>query len=359
MRILHITNSLRGGGVQNFLLSLLPEQVKQGHKVCLIVIEKYDYEYCEKLERILMSYRVTVIRLNKIRNNKFSLINTLTTCRKCVNEFNPEIVNTHLNLAHVYGAISIMGHNIKHVLTIHNAPDRWSIDVKLLCKNKPLIFCSQSAYKMRLQNSKMMRAIDNGVSRGIVHTDAIVDLRKELGLNPSDKIIVSVGSLRPQKNYTFLKEIVDYVNDSSLHFCICGGNYGQGYISMDEFKDYANIHCLGLRSDIAAIENGADLFLSCATFEGLPIAVLEAYFNGIPCVLSPIPQHKNIADVDKVYIPKAFDAKSFAQKIYAALAEQEGHDIIYNRRKPQIEKYSISHSCKEYIDFYKEILNAK
>lgn len=359
MRILHITNSLRGGGVQNFLLSLLPEQVKQGHKVCLIVIEKYDYEYCEHLEEILQSYNVQVLRLNKTRHNKVSLIRTLQSCRRQVWLFHPDIINTHIGLAHLYGAVSVTGRNIKQVLTIHNAPERWSTVIKLCCKNRPLIFCSRSAYEMRLQNSKMMRAIDNGVSSDIVHTDAIVDLRKELGLNPSDKIIVSVGSLRPQKNYTFLKEIVNYVNDSSLHFCICGGNYGQGYISMDEFKDYANIHCLGLRSDIAAIENGADLFLSCATFEGLPIAVLEAYFNGIPCVLSPIPQHKNIADVDKVYIPKAFDAKSFAQKIYAALAEQEGHDIIYNRRKPQIEKYSISHSCKEYIDFYKEILNAK
>ena len=32
MKIVHIANCLRGGGIQNFLLSLLPEQVKQGHK---------------------------------------------------------------------------------------------------------------------------------------------------------------------------------------------------------------------------------------------------------------------------------------------------------------------------------------
>lgn len=359
MRILHITNSLRGGGVQNLLLSLLPEQVKQGHEVCLIVIEKYDYEYCEHLEDVMQAYKVKVLRLNKRRHDKISLIKTLQSCRKLVRSLNPDIVNTHIGLAHLYGAVAVMGHGIKQVLTIHNAPERWSVEIKLCCKNKPLIFCSQAAYKMRLQNSKLMRAIDNGVSRDIVHTDAIVDLRKELGLASSDKVIVLVGSLRPQKNYTFLKEIVNYVNDPSLHFCICGGNYGQGYVSMDEFKDYANIHCLGLRSDVTAIENGADLFLSCATFEGLPIAVLEAYFNGIPCVLSPIPQHKNIADVDKVHIPAAFDAKSFAEKIYAALAEQEEHDAIYNRRKTQIEKYSIAHTCKEYVDFYGEILHAK
>ena len=64
MRILHITNCLRGGGIQNFLLSLLPEQVKQGHEVSLVVIEQYDYDYCRHLDGILTSNGVTVICLN-------------------------------------------------------------------------------------------------------------------------------------------------------------------------------------------------------------------------------------------------------------------------------------------------------
>lgn len=55
MEIVHITNCLRGGGVQNFLLSLLPEQVRQGHMVELIFIERYSYDYCYHLESILNS----------------------------------------------------------------------------------------------------------------------------------------------------------------------------------------------------------------------------------------------------------------------------------------------------------------
>lgn len=359
MRILHITTCLRGGGVQNFLLSLLPEQVKQGHEVWLFVIEKYDYDYCEHLEGVLLGHGVRVVRLNKKRHDKLSLVKTLLSCRRRVKKLRPDIINTHVGLGHLYGAVAVLGRGIKHVLTVHNAPERWSADVKLFCCGKPLVFCSQAAYEMRLQNSGKMCAIDNGVSRDIVHTDAVVDLRKELGLAPTDKVIVSVGSLRPQKNYVFLKELVERMADPSLHFCICGGNYGAGYVSTGEFKDYGNIHCLGLRSDVSAIENGADLFLSCATFEGLPIAVLEAYFNGIPCVLSPIPQHKNIADVYKVYVPESFEAESFATEINKALAEGEAHDAVYEKRKVQIEQYSISHACAKYIEFYKEVLDGK
>lgn len=359
MRILHITASLRGGGVQNFLLSLLPEQLKQGHEVSLIVIEKYDYDYCKHLDHVLQNHGVNVVCLNKIRHNKISMFKTLFLCRKYVKELKPDIVNTHIGLGHFYGAVSVIGRNIKHVLTVHNAPERWSFYVKLLCSGSPLIFCSQSAYDMRLQNSNKMCAINNGVCRDIVHTDNVVNLRTELGLKSTDKVILLVGSLRPQKNYVFLKEIVDKINDSSLHFCICGGNYGVGYVSIDEFKEYPNIHCLGLRSDVSAIENTADLFLSCSTFEGLPIAVLEAYFNGVPCVLSPIPQHKDIAEVYKVYLPDSFDVMSFIEKIKMALAEYEEHDAIYEKRKSQIEQYSISHACRKYIEFYQDALDEK
>ena len=360
MQIIHITDCLRGGGIQNFLLSLLPEQVKQKNDVMLIVIEQYDYDYCRHLDSVLTSNGVKVICLNKIKHNKASMIRTIVTCRSVIGEIQPDIINTHGTMSHIYGAVSVLGKPFPQVITVHNAPEPWSWSCKLLCKNKPLIFCSKSAYDMRQQNARKMTAIDNGISPDIVRSTNKVDLRQELSLDPSDKVIVLVGSLRPQKNYEFLKDIVDEAKDPLLHFCICGGNYGEGYVSASVFNGYEkNIHLLGLRSDVSAIENGADLFLSCAKFEGLPIAVLEAYFNGIPCVLSPIPQHKNISNVYKVYIPESFDPLSFYKEINKALSEKESHDEIFEKRKKQIAQYSISMTCNKYLDFYSKIINDK
>lgn len=357
MKIVHITNCLRGGGIQNFLLSLLPEQASKNNKVLLIVIEKYDYEYCNHLEQLLSQNSITVIRLNKLKSNKFSLIKTIIKCRSIVGKINPDIVNTHGEMSHVYGALSVMGKNIKQIITIHNAPEVWPFSAKFLCGKKPLIFCSNAAYNLKQQTCTEATTISNGINDKIVRTNNLHDLRKELNLNNSDKIVVLVGSMRPQKNYSFLKKIADEIKDQSIHFCICGGSYGAGYINTDEFESYKNIHCLGLRSDVSAIENSADLFLSCSKFEGLPIAVLEAYFNGIPCVLSPIVQHINISNVYNVYIPKDFHAKSFIDCIYKALSNTESHDEILSKRKLQIEQYSIKNTAIKYIEFYNKILN--
>ena len=360
MKIIHITNCLRGGGIQNFLLSLLPEQVKFNHDVELIVIEKNTHEYSDYLAALLRKNGVNVFFLNKERSNKISLMRTLYLCRKRVFYKKPDIVNTHGEMSHIYGAFSTILSDIPHCITIHNAPEKWDRLNIWLNTNKPMIYCSDSAYDLRVQKSKQYVVINNGVSPAIIKNESVVDLRTELGLTKEDKIIVSVGSLRKQKNYDFLKSIVEVLNDEHIHFCICGGNYGQGYIETGSFKKYKNIHFLGLRSDITAIENGSDVFLSCAVFEGLPIAVLEAYFNGIPCVLSPIIQHKRISqDIYACYIPKDFTAESFVDSIKKAFSLMENHEDIYAKRKASIHRYTVEITAKNYIDFYRKICNEK
>ena len=52
MKIIHILNSLKGGGIQNFILSLAPEQKKLGCDVSIIVVDRDTYEYSKHLKDI-------------------------------------------------------------------------------------------------------------------------------------------------------------------------------------------------------------------------------------------------------------------------------------------------------------------
>jgi glycosyltransferase involved in cell wall biosynthesis len=357
MKILHLLHSLRGGGIQNLLLSLAPEQAKQGNDLTVVVIDEYDSEYCLHLEAILISKNVKVVRLNKTRGNKLSLIKAIYKLSKTIKSFRPDIINSHAEISHFYCAIATIFTNIPHVITVHNAPEEWNSILKLLCKNKPLIFCSQSAYDLRQQESNLMVVINNGISKEIIHSNEIADLRMEFGLSASARIIILVGSLRPQKNYPFLKEIVAELKEENIHFFVCGGGrVADGEIDSRDFVKYETIHFLGLRQDVSAIENGADLFLSCSTYEGLPIAVLEAFFNGIPCVLSPIEQHLQISDIPECWTPELFDAFSFSKTIKVALQTNKSHTEIYNERKSFLAQYSIEEASKKYVSFYKKVL---
>lgn len=356
MKITHIVNCSRGGGILNFLVALTAEQVKKNHDVTIVIVEASDAstdEYARHKEEIMILNGVKVHHLDKKRKNKLSLLQTLSKCRKFIKGQAPQIVNTHGALSHIYGAVSTMKGNAVHCITIHSSPEKWDRLNMFLNKRKPLIFCSDAAHEAREQPNRNFTVISNGISPQITKSAATTDLRAELNLPEDARIVVLAGSLRPLKNYDFLKEITVALNDSNIHFCVCGGNYGEGYISTDSFEDFPTIHFMGLRSDISAIENGSDVFMSCSTIEGLPIAVLEAFFNGIPCVLSPIVPHKQIGEgIPACFIPEDFTAGSFVASLRQALDIKESHSRIYEMRTPHLLKYSISGTAEKYTEFY-------
>lgn len=368
MKIVHVLPSLKGGGIQNFLFSLIPEQVKLGHTVSVIVTDEDNIEYSNHRKIELESIGVKVYNLNRKISNKVSFFKTWLTCRQTVSLINPDIVNSHGTYSHNAAEFATLGTKIKHCCTIHNGPEPWSRLSKFINKYTPLIFCSDAALELREQESSIMTAINNGVELNSIRVKDKVDLHKELGIPADDKIVVLVGSSRPQKNYSFLIKIVEYLKDEHIHFCICGGQYkvnrkgenNTNYIDLEQFSKYSNIHLLGLRNDVSAILNGADVYLSCSLKEGLPISALEGFFSGIPCVLSPILQHTMISgNINSCYVPQKFEPKDFVECINKALANTDTHEEIYKRREKTLENFKIDRCAKEYIAFYKKIINEK
>lgn len=369
MNIIHILPTLQGGGIMNFLYSLTPEQVNLGNKVSIIVTDKEFKNYSDERADLLRKMGVDVYFLNRIISNKISTISTIVKCRKLINKLKPDIVNTHTSICHVFGSLATKYTRFVHCCTIHSAPESWSRSTKLLIGSKPLIYCSDAALELRGQEGKPMVAINNGVDTKLIRTTDIVDLKKELNIPNDHKVVVLLGSQRPPKNYPFLIKIVETLKDETIHFCICGGNnkvasagskYNSGYISISQFEAYKNIHLLDLRNDVPAVLNGSDVYLSCSIREGLPISALEAFFSGIPCVLSPIVQHTNIArGISECYVPDSFDEASFINCLYQALNSGKSHDDIFAEREEQLKVFQIDRCAKEYQEFYAQIIDEK
>lgn len=366
MKITHILPSLKGGGIQNFIFSLAPEQKSLGNDVSIIVTDEDYNEYSDGKKRQLENSGIIVYNLDRKVSDKHSFFSALRKCRKIIGNKCPDIVNTHGVICHILGSLSTIGLKTVHCCTIHSGPEHWSRSVKLIVGKKPLIYCSDSALELRAQKGAPMVAINNGINVDLARSSFTVDLHKELNLNQEDKLIILVGSQRPPKNYPFLIKIVENLNKPHIHFCVCGGNYkvenkggsnNKNYISTEIFERYSNIHLLGIRDDVPAILNGSDVYLSCSIKEGLPISALEAFFAGIPCVLSPIVQHVSISEgIQECYIPEKFDEDSFINAIHKALASNKKHEEIYNTRKQVLQKFTIERCAKEYIDFYKELI---
>lgn len=120
--------------------------------------------------------------------------------------------------------------------------------------------------------------------------------RKELGLQPDDYVILSVGEVNKNKNHEVIIRAIGQIKTHShkayrhLHYLICGKGPMEPELRklahILDVKDH--IHFLGYRSDICQICQASDLFVFMSLREGLPVALMEALACGLPVVCSAI-----------------------------------------------------------------------
>ena len=100
-----------------------------------------------------------------------------------------------------------------------------------------------------------------------------------------------------------------------------------------------------------------DCFLNTSLYEGLPITVLEAFFIGIPCVLSPILSHEEIGQaMPYCYLAKSFAKESFKESLDGVFNLALDKDMVKTERQSKLQKFNISSTAKSYLNFYKQVM---
>jgi len=161
-----------------------------------------------------------------------------------------------------------------------------------------IISVSQSLKDMLIQNgvdAGKIRVISNGVDSDIYCPGIRETSRKQLGLAPDTKLVVSLGNIQRRKGYDLLIEaIAAYCKDPRFHCVILGGvNESATKASLD-----ASIQQLGMKDQVCFFGQAepyvvvqwlraADLFVLPTRREGCCNAVLEALSTGVPVITTP------------------------------------------------------------------------
>lgn len=125
-------------------------------------------------------------------------------------------------------------------------------------------------------------------------------LRGELGLQSTDQLVVAIGNLYPVKGHGVLLEALALLAPRfpRLHVAIAG----RGELELPLQRRAAELqlsdrfHLLGLRSDVANVLAGADLFVLPSLSEGVPLALLEAMLTARPVVASAVGEVPTVLD---------------------------------------------------------------
>lgn len=114
--------------------------------------------------------------------------------------------------------------------------------------------------------------------------------RKQLGISEETVVIGHVGRFVQQKNHELLLEVFkECCTESSNIKLLC---IGDG-ILLERMKEKAaklkiadKVIFMGRRDDVDLLLNAMDIFVLPSHFEGFPVSLVEAYCNGLPCVIS-------------------------------------------------------------------------
>jgi glycosyltransferase involved in cell wall biosynthesis len=117
-------------------------------------------------------------------------------------------------------------------------------------------------------------------------------IRAELGIEPGQPVVVTVGFLRKEKAYEVLIEAAAQIAPSvpGLRVLIAGGGPEQAKLQalIDDLGLSEVVTLLGIRGDVPDLLAAADIAVCCSDFEGGPLAVMEYMGAGLPVVATRV-----------------------------------------------------------------------
>ena len=206
-----------------------------------------------------------------------------------------------------------------------------------------LITINQEDYdlaKRKMKAAKVVYVPGIGVDTAAFSCEEtdLTALREELGLNPEDKVVLSVGELSRRKNHKVVLEAIAKISYPGIHYLICGIGPEEENLRLlaKELGMEDRLHLLGFRRDIPKLLALADVYAFPSLQEGLPVALMEAMAAGKAVVCSGIRGNWDLIEPNcGGFLLATNDAKGFAGEIsrlltIPSIAEKMG---FYNRRR--------------------------
>ena len=218
------------------------------------------------------------------------------------------LAHSHEFTMAVYGAWAARTAGIPHVITMHGSRYyagrlQRRIAMRLAVQSSAATVAVSGSLSRHLAQDLWVRrarvvTIPNGVRPPLPAGPST--LRGELGLQSTDRLVVAVGNLYPVKGHRVLLEALALlaVRFPRLHVAIAGRGDLEGPLQRRaaELQLTDRFHLLGLRSDVANVLSGADVFVLPSLSEGVPLALLEAMLTARPVIASAVGEVPTVLD---------------------------------------------------------------
>jgi glycosyltransferase involved in cell wall biosynthesis len=158
----------------------------------------------------------------------------------------------------------------------------------------------------------------------------------EKGPRGSGLRLVSVGNLRPPKNYLYaLEAFKDMPGGVTLD--IYGDGELRGVLEERIRRDNLPIRLCGISDEVDRILPSYDAFLMTSLYEGQPLSLLEAMASGLPVLLSDIPVLRETAGENALYFSLT-DPGSLVRVVKSVLSGEVDMTGIARRGRENVQR---------------------
>lgn len=186
--------------------------------------------------------------------------------------------------------------------------------------------------------------------------------RKELGLEKSDIMLLSVGELSKRKNHEVVIRALYELNNPNVKYFICGQGELEGYLKhlIRRLGLKNQVELLGYRTDISEMCQAADIFVFPSLQEGLPVALMEAIASKVPVICSRIRGNTDLV-MDEKFLFNAKDVQSLLSVLKATVTtRKELHETMKKyvcRNFEHLKGYSLSNVSEKMLSLYQNVID--
>ena len=316
------------GGIETHARELYPRLAARGLRVDVLVRRRYAGARGERRSPGLRSHALWAPRGHGVEAFGHSALCTLA----CL-VLRPDVVHVHGIGPGAFAAVLRAG-RLRVVLT-HHGHDyeavkwgatarlvlRWSERISVRAAHEVITVSAALAADLARDHGRRARVIRNGLP---ARRDPVPHAAPVPGLDPQDRYVLVVGRLTAHKRVLDVLSAVRAPALDGHRLVVCGDTGGS--------DRYAQLVVEAARGDPRVLLAGrvdpehmgwlyehAACTVMASSYEGLPLAVLEAIGAGCPVLLSTIPAHVELGLPAEQYFPVG-DVARLRDRLGALLA---------------------------------------
>jgi glycosyltransferase involved in cell wall biosynthesis len=370
IKILHLSKATGIAGSENHLLSLLPRLDRSRYEITFMILTEPDKplnDYFQMLEENGVKTKRLIIRRDIdplclweiyqfIRRNRF------------------DIVHTHLIHADLYGTLAAKIAGVKYTISTKHGYNefRYNKLYALLDRTSSYfqnkIITISNALKRFLNeveglSEEKMVTIYYGLDEARISGKESnqTDLRLELGISHTDRLLCCLGRLIPVKGFKNIIEAMPLILNEFpvVHLVIVGDGPLRTELGslVKELSLSDHVYFLGFRRDIGNILSQVDVFVHPTYGEGFGLVLLEAMYYNLPIVSTHIMSIPEIViDGETGLLVPSGNKRALADAVLQLIRSPESAKRMGTSGKERVGLFSVERMVKNIEALYGEFV---